>query len=66
MSTPEMIHLPNGDLWRPPVMGADGNYVERKDTLVLGAMPNKATMTPDVAAILMADLQRQADAAKSK
>jgi hypothetical protein len=63
----ELTQLPNGDLWRAPVRDEQGNIVERPDSVDLSALPPmKANMSPDVAAMLMADLQRKADAAKGK
>jgi hypothetical protein len=62
-----MEMLPNGDLWTAPtiieqkneageVIGIDMQV--RKDTLDISSLPQRAKMTPDVAAMLMADLER--------
>lgn len=63
MSNP-LIQLPMGDLWRAPERDENGDIVPRKDNVDASNLPRPGKMTPDVAAILMADLQKQADQAK--
>lgn len=62
-----MQQLPNGDLWNPPqietVKDEAGNVIgleckSRQDTVSAEDLPQVGKMTKDVAAILMADLQR--------
>lgn len=59
MSNP-LIQLPMGDLWRAPVRDEQGNIVARQDNVDIKNLPAVSKMTPDVAAILMADLQAKA------
>jgi hypothetical protein len=68
-----MQMLPNGDLWTAPVIIEQKNEAGetigfdmevRKDTLDISSLPQRAKMTPDVAAMLMADLERNKGAAK--
>ena len=51
-----MIQLPMGDLWIPPKYDEDGNIVPRPATVSTANLPTPTKMTPDVAAILMAEL----------
>lgn len=66
-----MIQLPNsGDLWTAPTctVNEETGLLEmskREDTVNLDNLPQVAKMSPDVAAMLMADLQRKAEANKS-
>jgi hypothetical protein len=62
-----MMMLPNGDLWTAPtiteVKDDAGNTIDitmetRKDNVNMENLPQRAKMTPDVAAILMNDLER--------
>ena len=62
----DILQLPNGDLWRKPTINTDGSAepsAPRPDTVDISALPAKTTMSPDVAAILMNDLERQRAAA---
>ena len=55
-----MVVLPiSGDLWIPPTMDESGNIVPRTDTVSAADLPQRAKMTPDQAAILMAELDLQ-------
>lgn len=56
----DLVQLPMGDLWRPPVRDAEGNIIPRKDNVDASHLPRAGKMTPDVAAILMAELQAKA------
>lgn len=59
MNNPGFVQLPSGDLWIPPTRDENNNIIPRKDNVDLGPMPVARQMTPDVAAMLMADLERQ-------
>ena len=56
----ELIQLPMGDLWRAPVRDENGQIVPRKDNVDVSHLPAAGKMTPDVAAILMAERERLA------
>lgn len=56
----ELIQLPMGDLWRAPIRDEQGQIVPRKDNVDVRHLPQAGKMTPDVAAILMAELQAKA------
>ena len=55
-----LIQLPMGDLWRAPVRDEQGNIVARKDNVDASNLPQRGKMSPDVAAILMAELEAKA------
>lgn len=68
-----MNQLPNGDLWTAPTLELTkdeaGNVIDlaiipRKDTVNVQNMPAVGKMSPDVAAMLMADLARKNEPAK--
>lgn len=56
----------SGDLWMAPEVDKDGNVIPRADTVSVADMPVRAKMTPDVAAILMAEFEAAKTAAKAK
>lgn len=49
-----------------PEVDKDGNVIPRADTVSVADMPVRAKMTPDVAAILMAEFEAAKTAAKAK
>lgn len=55
----EMIQLPMGDLWMPPQRDEAGEIIPRAPTVSTANLPSPSKMTPDVAAILMAELGKQ-------
>ena len=57
-----MIQLPlSGDLWVAPTRDEHGKIVPRPDNFKIGPMPQaRATMTPDQAAMLMAQIEQKA------
>lgn len=57
-----MVQLPlSGDLWMPPTFDEQGNITPREDTVnVKDLPPVNSKMSPDVAALLMAENARLA------
>lgn len=53
----QMFQLPMGDLWRPPVLDEQGNTVERADSVKAPLPGERPKHTPEVAAILMRELE---------
>lgn len=55
--------LPNGDLWRAPVLkwnedGSDYTIEPREDTLDINNLPQKAKITDGVVAVMQAELEQ--------
>lgn len=53
-----MFQLPMGDLWRPPVQDENGENVQRPDTVSTQHLAQRPKAGADVAAILMAELEK--------